>query len=195
MNSVSDIQIKAGTFVNDLLQGQGHAICFDGSSYQGEFVNSLSHGLGTWTCQEGDTYHGNMVNSIRSGQGKYTYPDGSYNEGQWKDGKMNGNGIHHWPCGTNYVGQFKDNTWHGYGTYTRYDQGKLISMYQGVWKDHIPIDCDFGYMFQTCVTCKLAVCNECAVLRHQDCKTKNRWASMRGRHLACGHEKQSLSPS
>ena len=184
---------QVGTFVGNQLQGQGYVSYSNGSSYHGEFINHLRHGLGTWTWQEGDSYHGGMVKGFRSGHGKYTHVDGSYCEGQWQNGKMNGNGLHHWPCGTNYVGQFKDNIWHGYGTYTRYDQGKLIGMYQGVWEDHVPVDCNFGYMFQTCNTCKLDVCNECAVSHHKDCKTKNKWASMRGEHLACGHEKQSLN--
>ena len=187
----SDKTYTIGTRVNGRMQGYGYHIDQD-DSYHGEFVNNQCHGLGTWHYKEGDVYHGYSIDGFPHGHGKYTFASGAYYQGQWENGLKKGTGRYQWPCGSSYVGQFDNDLWNGLGTYTRIDDGQVTAVHYGIWKDQVPIGCNFGYLFYTCDTCDIEVCSDCVRLHHSNCKVKRTWTSMMNESLGCHHSKEAL---
>eukprot|EP00744_Colponema_vietnamica_P004140 GILI01006224.1.p1 GENE.GILI01006224.1~~GILI01006224.1.p1 ORF type:complete len:963 (+),score=50.32 GILI01006224.1:183-2891(+) len=82
-----------GTFEDGCFSGDGRAVCYDGSVYEGEWRYSSPHGIGTLSTVSGGRYEGEWLDGKKNGIGIMQYPDRRQYEGEWLDDKRHGHGV------------------------------------------------------------------------------------------------------
>ena len=78
----------AGTFNNDLIEGQCEVKLANGSSYVGQMKQSKFHGFGKLVSCHGYVFVGEFKEGKFNGNGKYTSSDGREVEGEWKNDEL-----------------------------------------------------------------------------------------------------------
>jgi hypothetical protein len=120
-----------GEVVDELRQGLGRLISFEGDCYEGKWVDNEPEGEGTYEGADPHRkYTGVWSKGLLSGRAKATYEDGSFYEGEFYHNKRQGRGKIKYLDGSIYEGDFKNNVMEGFGT--------LIGInhkYEGSWKD------------------------------------------------------------
>ena len=133
--------------------GQGTAIYYSGSVYEGEWEYGQYNGKGIMTYstgnvyngewelgdqsghgrmdyKNGDVYEGEWKYGVQDGKGKMTYINGFTYEGEWKYAARNGYGVLTYPNGIVYEGGFENGSYHGKGKMT-FPDGTFC---EGIWK-------------------------------------------------------------
>lgn len=184
------LEYHIGTFVKLRLQGHGTLIK-ETYTYTGPFIDGETCGIGIVSYPNGDVYQGQFANcrNRRIGFGTYTWTNGTYYKGTWYNQWPHGNGEYCWIEGNTYRGQFKDGLRHGQGTFITKDAQE----YSGLWHNNVPVHCKFGWCYYECKRCRVKVCQDCKVSKHEQCNTKIIWTVVKERELSCGHVKEAMT--
>jgi len=77
-----------GSFIEDVMEGNGSLRLPDGSKYSGKFVDGMMYGKGTFHDSTYETvYTGDFVKSVKHGHGEEEYPDNTVYCGTFVNGK------------------------------------------------------------------------------------------------------------
>ena len=98
-----------GEFKNNLREGNGTMLWFDGARYEGSWKKDKTEGKGIIYYNDGARYEGDFKNNKVEGRGIMYLSDGSRYEGEFKDGNMEGKGIIYDLNGDREMGDFLNN--------------------------------------------------------------------------------------
>ncbi|CAD8136586.1 unnamed protein product [Paramecium pentaurelia] len=126
-------KIMQGCFKDDMLEGEGKCIAFNGDTVQGQFRRSRIQGRGTYRFSYGNIYEGDLKNNTIDGQGSMKFANGDQYEGDWRNHSIYGKGKYTYNNGDIYEGDFVNGDKEGKGI-LRYENGNL---YEGEFKNNI----------------------------------------------------------
>ncbi|XP_014670253.1 PREDICTED: MORN repeat-containing protein 2-like [Priapulus caudatus] len=89
-------------------QGYGkHTCASTGICYEGTWLNDMLNGEGSYTHKLGAIYEGHFKNNKFHGAGKYSWPDGMSCVGQFVENRLQGKGQFYDQEGHSWVGTFR----------------------------------------------------------------------------------------
>ena len=63
-------------------------MCDNGDKYEGSFLNDMLHGEGIYSYANGDCYRGEFMNDLPHGHGVYILANGNIYSGKWEKGSL-----------------------------------------------------------------------------------------------------------